>query len=136
MRPVNKIKNRKVDTGICIAPTHCEIGVTLKYTCDNGFIGTNTTTSCFNNQNPGDHVSLICDIGLNTDSANTSCRHSRFWDTQPGCHIVTCPAPIVDNGNYTTGSDTDNQEYHTTTGNDTTRLAAYCRITRSTLLSS
>ena len=120
--PVNEIKNGKVDTEICISPTQCEIGATLNYTCDNGFIGTNTTTSCFDNHNPVDSVSLICDIGLNTDSANTSCHHSRFWDPQPACTIVTCPAPIDDNGNYTTGSDTDNQEYHTTSGNDTTSL--------------
>jgi len=120
--PVVELRNGNVDTSYCVAPTHCEIGVTVNYTCDNGFFGTNTTTSCVGNYYPSDNVSVICDTGVNTDSLNTFCRHSRFWDPQPACTIVTCPVPIVDNGSYTTGSDIVNQEYYTTTGNGTTRL--------------
>jgi len=50
----------------------------------------------------GDSVAVSCDIGFKPGSLNTTCNKSGFWDPHPTCTIVTCHAPTVDNGNYTT----------------------------------
>jgi len=61
---------------------------------------------------PGDTVAVSCDIGFKANSLNTTCNQSRFWDPQPTCTIVTCPAPTVDNGNYTTHINNQQQNDH------------------------
>ena len=47
--PVLEIRNGNVDTSACVAPTYCQVGTTLHYACESGFIGTNTTTTCTDN---------------------------------------------------------------------------------------
>jgi len=63
---------------------------------------------------PGDNVSVICDTGFKADSLKVTCNASRFWDPQPVCTMVTCPAPVVNNGYYITNSDISALESHTT----------------------
>jgi len=60
----------------------------------------------------GDTVSVICDTGFKALSLNTTCNQTKFWDPQPTCTIVTCPAPTVDNGNYTTHINNQQQNDH------------------------
>jgi len=47
--PIVEIKNGKVDRDTCFSPTHCESGATLHYSCNIGFVGSNTTTTCLDN---------------------------------------------------------------------------------------
>jgi len=75
-----------------------------------------------NTYTPFDSVTVICDVGVNAESLNTTCNQSRLWDPQPVCTVVMCPAPVVDNGNLTTGSDFVNQESPIAMNNDTTKL--------------
>jgi len=61
---------------------------------------------------PGDNVSVSCDNGFKANSLNTTCNKSGFWDPQPTCTIVMCPAPTVDNGNYSTHNNNQQQNDH------------------------
>ena len=60
---------------------------------------------------PGDSVSVICDPDFKANSLITTCNQSRFWDPQPTCTEITCPAPTVDNGYYRMTNDTNHQGY-------------------------
>jgi len=69
-----------------------------------------------------DTVSVICDTGFKALSLNTTCNQSRFWDPHPACTIVTCPAPTVDNGNYTTHN---NDQQHNDYNKNSTTVMEY-----------
>jgi len=79
----------------------CLLEVCLEPSISNG----NIESSIEKTYRPGDNVSVICDAGFKADSLTTTCNASRYWDSQPVCTMVTCPAPGVDNGYYTTNSD-------------------------------
>jgi len=86
----------------------------LEVCLEPSFSNGNIESSIEKTYRPGDNVSVICDAGFKTDSLKTTCNASMFWDPQPVCTMVTCPAPVVNNGYYTTNSDISTLESHTT----------------------
>ena len=78
----------------------------------NGYIASVVGTT----YTPGDGVSVICDTGFKAAFINTTCNQSRLWNPLPSCSIVTCPAPVVDSGNYTaSGDETYSNDFNATT---------------------